>query len=75
MDAAGRTSDDIDVTFACLAGGDPSSDTFNADEHIEGLHALAALGVTWVQVGVPGDDIERAIATFDRYGELVISQL
>ena len=75
VDEAGRNFADIDVTFACHAGGDVSSDDFNADAHIEGLHALAELGVTWIQVGVPGTDPERAIATFDRYGELVISKL
>ena len=75
VNEAGRSADDIDIMFSNFAGGDPSSAAFNVDEHIEGLHALAALGVTWVQVGAPGDDIERAIATYDRYGELVISKL
>jgi hypothetical protein len=72
---ANRSLDAVDVMFSNFAGGDPSSDGFNADAHIEGLHVLASLGVTWVQVGAPGDDIERAIATYDRYGDLVISQL
>ncbi|MEY2398547.1 MAG: hypothetical protein QOJ00_1721 [Actinomycetota bacterium] len=71
----GRSPDDVDITFANFAGGNPAADDFDADAHIEGLHALAALGVTWVQVGAPGDDVERAVATYQRYGELVISQL
>ncbi len=75
VDKAGRDFTGIDVTFACHAGGDVASPNFDAGAHIAGLNELAALGVTWVQVGVPGDDIERAIATYDRYGELVISQV
>ncbi len=75
VDNAGRSMDDLDVTFACHAGGDPSSGRFNAQEHIHGLEALAELGVTWIQVGAPGDDIERTVDTLTRYGELVISQL
>lgn len=75
VEANGRSMDDIDVTFTNFAGGNPSADDFDADAHIEGLHALAALGVTWVQVGAPGTDIERAVGMFERYGELVISQI
>ena len=72
--ANGRALDDIDITYSNFAGGDPSSDAFDADTHIEGLRALEALGVTWVQVGAPGGDIERSIAMFERYGEQVISR-
>jgi probable F420-dependent oxidoreductase len=73
LDAAGRDPDGVDVTFACHAGGDPSSDAFDPDEHLAGLDALAALGVTWVQVGAPGDDLGRTIEVLERYGELVIA--
>ena len=71
--AAGRDPDLIDVSFACPAGGDPSSDSFDADAHLEGLAQLSALGITWVQVGLPGDDLGRTIATLERYGEQIIS--
>lgn len=71
----GRSLDNVDVMFSNFAGGDPASAKFNATEHIEGLHVLGELGITWVQVGSPGDDIERAIGMYDKYGELVISQL
>jgi probable F420-dependent oxidoreductase len=73
-DALGRDVADLDVTFACHAGGDPSLDSFNADEHLEGLKALEAIGVTWVQVGAPGDDISRTVDTFAKYGEVVIAK-
>jgi probable F420-dependent oxidoreductase len=75
VDAGGRDFDSFDVCFACRAGGDPASPSFNAAEHVDGLEALAALGVTWVQVGAPGDDVDRAVDTYARYGEEVISQL
>ena len=74
-DNVGRDVNELDVTFACHAGGDPSSDRFNPDQHIDGLHALSALGVTWVQVGVPGDDVDRTLETLAKYGEAVIARL
>ena len=46
-----------------------------ADAHLEGLAALAALGVTWVQVGLPGDSVDHAVDTLQRYGEQVIRRL
>jgi probable F420-dependent oxidoreductase len=72
--AAGRAPDAVDVCFACHAGGDPASDDFDADAHLAGLDELAALGVTWVQVGLPGDDLGRTLATLERYGEQVIAR-
>lgn len=72
--AAGRAPDSVDVSFACHAGGDPSSDRFDADAHLEGLADLAAVGVTWVQVGLPGDDLAHTLATLERYGEQVIAR-
>jgi probable F420-dependent oxidoreductase len=72
--AAGREADGVDVCFACHAGGDPASDDFDADEHLAGLADLAAIGVTWVQVGLPGDDVGRVLDTLERYGERVIDR-
>jgi probable F420-dependent oxidoreductase len=71
---AGRDPASVDITWACHAGGDPSSDAFDADAHLAGLAALAALGVTWVQVGLPGDDLSRTLETLERYGEQVIAR-
>jgi probable F420-dependent oxidoreductase len=73
-DAVGRDVRELDVTFACHAGGDPSSDEFNAAQHLEGLKALEAIGVTWVQVGAPGGDIARTLDVFAKYGESVITK-
>ena len=38
-----------------------------------GLAELAGLGVTWVQVGLPGDSVEHAVEVAQRYGEQVIA--
>ena len=74
-DAVGRDVAELDITFACHAGGDPSGNSFNAEQHLEGLAALAAIGVSWVQVGLPGRDIEQTVDAAARYGDLVISRL
>ena len=64
----------IDIAFSNPAGGDPATDAFDADAHLEGLAALAALGVTWVQVGLPGDSLAHITETLERYGEQVIAR-
>lgn len=74
LDAAGRAPAEVDISWACRTGGDPSTDAFDADAHLQGLADLAALGVTWVQVGVPGDDLNRTLDTLQRYGEQVIAR-
>lgn len=73
LDDVGRDPVTVDISFPCRAGGNPAKDGFEADAHLEGLARLADLGVTWVQVGIPGDSTERAVETLVRYGELVIT--
>jgi probable F420-dependent oxidoreductase len=75
LEAAGRDPGAVDVSFSCSAGGDPADDGFDPDAHLEGLARLAAIGVTWVQVGLPGDSPGRAAETLARYGEQVIAPL
>jgi probable F420-dependent oxidoreductase len=69
---ADRDPASIDVAFMTSAGGSAGSDAFDADEHRAGLDEIAALGVTWNGVGIPGDSLEHALETLERYGELVI---
>lgn len=71
-DAEGRDPATVDVTFANLGGGDPGSDDFDADRYLEGVAALERLGVTWIQVAVPGDTLAHARETLERFGTLVI---
>lgn len=75
LDAAGRDPVAVDIAFGNPAGGDPATDAFDADAHVEGLDRLAALGVTWVQVGLPGDSLAHITDTLQRYGEQVIARL
>lgn len=75
LDAAGRDPASIDISFASMVGGRPGDDDFDADAEIDHLGQLAALGVTWIQVTLPGDSPERAEEAIDRYAETVIGPL
>ncbi len=72
VDDAGRNPADIDISYLNPAGGRPGAADFDVDVHIAGLADLEALGVTWITVTVPGDDIEATLDTMRRYGETVI---
>ena len=61
LDAAGRDPEGVDICFSAPPGGDPGA-----------LEDLARIGVTWVQVSVPGDSVEHAVEAVHRYGEEVI---
>lgn len=68
----GRDRRDIDVSFGTGAGGDPSADGFDADARLAALEDLAALGVTWCDVSVPGDSVEHAVEALRRFGDRII---
>ena len=74
LDAAGRDPASVDITFGNPDGGSPGTDAFDADAHLAGLAQLAALGVTWVQVALPGDSLAHAVETVERYGKAVIAR-
>ncbi|HYB82226.1 MAG TPA: LLM class F420-dependent oxidoreductase [Mycobacterium sp.] len=71
-DETGRDWSAIDITFTNFDGGSPAADAFNADAYLSGLEKLAALGVTWVQVGVPGDSLAHLLESIERFRILVI---
>jgi probable F420-dependent oxidoreductase len=71
-DAAGRDFSAIDITFTNFDGGSTAGDEFNADAYLGGLERLAKLGVTWVQVGLPGDSVAHALECIDRFRTSVI---
>ena len=73
VDEAGRDRADLDVSFGTPVGGSPGDDTFDADAHLAALDELARLGVTWSGVNVPGDSLDHAIETLERYGATVIA--
>jgi probable F420-dependent oxidoreductase len=71
-EAAGKDWSAVDVTFGNLDGGSPASDDFNGDVYLNGMEKLAALGVTWLQVGLPGDSVAHTLESIDRFRSLVI---
>jgi probable F420-dependent oxidoreductase len=73
LEGADRDPGSIDIAFTNWAGGNPWASDFNADQHLDGLAKLAALGVTWVHAGLPGDGLDHALEAVQRYGELVIA--
>jgi probable F420-dependent oxidoreductase len=72
FDAAGRDWAGIDVTFTNPEGGSPGDDDFNADAYRSGVEKLAAVGVTWLQVSLPGDCLAHLLASIERFGTSVI---
>ena len=72
LDDAGRDASTIDIVFTNFDGGSPADDDFNADAYLAGLERLAKLGVTWVQVGLPGDSLAHALDVIERFKTLVI---
>ena len=72
IDDAGRDAAKIDIVFTNLDGGSPADADFNADAYRAELEKLAKLGVTWVQVGLPGDSLAHAIEVIDRFKTLVL---
>jgi probable F420-dependent oxidoreductase len=74
LEKAGRDPGSFDIAFAGYLGGSPGSREFNAEVHLEHLAQLTALGVTWVQVSLPGDSLARALEAAEQYGQDVIAQ-
>jgi hypothetical protein len=72
LDDAGRDASTVDVVFTNFDGGSPADDDFNADAYLTGLERLAKLGVTWVQVALPGDSLAHALDVIERFKTLVI---
>ena len=65
-DAAGRDSATIDITFNGLRGT-PGTAEFRADAYLSELERLAGLGVTAVQLSVPGDALQHALAAIEEF--------
>lgn len=72
-EALGRDPGGLDVTFANALGGTPGTDGFDAAAYLAGIEELAALGVTWLQVPVPGDGLAHALEAIDQFGREVIA--
>lgn len=68
----GRDPATIDIAFTTGEPG-PAEAGFRPDRHLAALGRMAALGVTWSSVTVPGDSLDHAIEALQRYGEEVIA--
>ncbi|MFG1929618.1 LLM class F420-dependent oxidoreductase [Mycobacterium sp. NPDC048908] len=73
LEAAGRNPSTLDISFTNAEGGSPGADDFNAHAYLSGVEKLAALGVTWLQVSLPGDNVAHVLETIERFGESVIA--
>jgi probable F420-dependent oxidoreductase len=72
LEAAGRDPASVDISFTNAEGGSPGDDAFKAEAYLSGVEKLAALGVTWLQVGLPGDSLAHVLETIERFGKSVI---
>ncbi|AFM16777.1 putative F420-dependent oxidoreductase, Rv2161c family [Mycolicibacterium chubuense NBB4] len=73
LDEAGRDPAGVDVAFTNDVGGSPGDDDFDADAFLSGVDDLEKVGVTWIQVAVPGDSLTHALEAIDRFGAEVIA--
>lgn len=74
-DDSGRDPAELDVVFTNFAGGRPGEPQFDAEAHREGLAALDALGVTWVNVALPGDSLAHVLDTIEQFRVEVIDRM
>ncbi len=74
LEKADRDPATIDVTFTNDAGGSPGCDDFDADAFAAGAAELETVGVTWIQVTVPGDSLAHTLEAIDQFGSEVIAR-
>jgi probable F420-dependent oxidoreductase len=72
FDAADRDWSAIDISFTIFADDSHGDTQFNAEACLADIDELAAAGVTWVQVVLPGDSLTQTLEAIDRFGQLVI---
>ena len=73
-DEADRDWSAIDICFSNLAGGRVGYHDFEPAAYLDGLAQLAEVGVSWVQVALPGDSLAHAIEAIEHFGEAVIAK-
>jgi len=72
LETADRDPSGVDISFTNAEGGSPGDDAFNPDAYLSGVEKLAELGVTWLQVGLPGDSLAHLLDTIERFGKTII---
>ena len=73
VDEVGRDPSDIDIALQALGCAPPGDDGFDAQQHLDTLGTLAALGVTWTSTSVPGDSLAAALEGLEQYATSVIA--
>jgi probable F420-dependent oxidoreductase len=73
VEAEGRDPATIDIQFGTDLPG-PGRPAFSAAAHLEALGDMAALGVTWNNVGMPSTSLRHALEALEQYGSEVISK-
>ncbi len=73
-DEADRDWSAIDICFSNLAGGRVGYHDFEPAAYLDGLAQLAEVGVSWVQIALPGDSLGHAIEAIEHFGEAVIAK-
>lgn len=71
---AGREPAEVDITFSNNVGGLPGTADFDGAAYLDGVGRLADLGVTWIQVQIPGDSLAHAKEAIAQFGEQVIAK-
>jgi probable F420-dependent oxidoreductase len=74
LESADRDPSSVDISFNNFAGGSPGTPDFNGDAYLSGLDKLAAIGVNWVQVALPGDSLAHTLEAIQSFGEQVIEK-
>lgn len=69
---AGRDPKSIDVCMGALGCAGPGTGRFEPQRNLDTLGAMADLGVTWTNVGVPGDSLQHALEALEEYATAVI---
>lgn len=72
LEAVGRDRSEVDVAFTTGLPG-PAHEGFSPEAHLEALDRMAALGITWSSVDVPGGSVAEAVEVIERYGAEVIA--
>jgi probable F420-dependent oxidoreductase len=71
-EAEGRDPASIDIAFTTGQPG-PGDPGFSPGAHLDALSDMAAIGVTWSSISVPGDSLAAAAEALERYGAEVIA--
>jgi probable F420-dependent oxidoreductase len=72
-ESIGRT-DPLTVVFIPEGLSMGGAETFDADRVVASMEELAAIGVTWVSVALPGDTRRQQLASMERFATTVLAR-